>query len=669
MSFLTAALGGLVAVIAVPTLVILYFLKLRRRDVTVSSTLLWKKAIEDMRADAPFQKLRRNILLLLQLLALAVLCLALAQPVWDAGGGESRRHIIMIDRSASMNATDGDEQGSTRLSRAIGEARRLVEGFRDPGPLGTSRADEAMLIVFDASAEVREQFTTNRAVLLAALERITPTDSPGDVEDAFRLAQAHAPRRIYFDENSGRNIELEGLTAGEPATVHLFSDGRLTGAAEALPRAGDEVVYYQIGDADTGNIGITALRAERGFEAPAELTIFVGLQSTFAGIREVDIELSILDGPSLVRRVTVPGAISVPGAQRAEPGGAGVVFELERGQASRVTATIVAPEPDALASDDEGWLVVPAARSARVVFVTTGNVFLEAALNGLPLEELAVIAPGDFEPGMARDYDVVVFDGLEGIGRDLPPGRHLVLGGVPAPVEFDAGGEGTAVILDWTAGHAAMRDVRLTSLVMAGLPAVSEEAAPAEGWAMTVLAESDRGPAIFELVGPSSRSIVTAFDPAASNWPFDVSFVVFLASAVGDLAGPEASVEAELRPGDVLRGRVAAGVSSASIVPPAGGRTDLIPSDDGSFAFGPLARAGVYEVETGDSSQAFAVNLLSPEESDIGSEAGLGLASVEVEGRDPSTVAGAIVGWRWLVLACLVVLLFEWWVYNRRVRL
>src|SRR5437763_8339654 len=94
------------AALAIPALLILYFLKLRRREMLVSSTLLWRKAIQDLQVNAPFQKLRRNLLLLLQLLLLLLLTLALSRPVANVTPTAGKMTVIIIDRSASMSATD-----------------------------------------------------------------------------------------------------------------------------------------------------------------------------------------------------------------------------------------------------------------------------------------------------------------------------------------------------------------------------------------------------------------------------------------------------------------------------------------------------------------------------------------------------------------------------------
>src|ERR1041384_7716547 len=105
-SFLNSAPAALAAAIAIPSLLLLYFLKLRRREVDVSSTLLWKRAIQDLQVNAPFQRLRKNLLLLLQMLLLILLVLALSRPVMNYTPGAGKLAVILIDRSASMSAND-----------------------------------------------------------------------------------------------------------------------------------------------------------------------------------------------------------------------------------------------------------------------------------------------------------------------------------------------------------------------------------------------------------------------------------------------------------------------------------------------------------------------------------------------------------------------------------
>src|SRR5690606_15632148 len=104
MSFLTP-LAFLGALLAIPIL-LLYMLRLRRREVTVSSTFLWQQILRDREANTPWQRLRRNLLLFLQLLILALLVFALARPfivVPSVGAGQI---ALLLDASASMNATD-----------------------------------------------------------------------------------------------------------------------------------------------------------------------------------------------------------------------------------------------------------------------------------------------------------------------------------------------------------------------------------------------------------------------------------------------------------------------------------------------------------------------------------------------------------------------------------
>jgi len=91
--------------LAVP-IVMLYMLRLRRTEMSISSTFLWRQLVRDREANAPWQRLRFSWLLLLQLLVLAALVLALARPFREVKTITTGRIVLLLDASASMKATD-----------------------------------------------------------------------------------------------------------------------------------------------------------------------------------------------------------------------------------------------------------------------------------------------------------------------------------------------------------------------------------------------------------------------------------------------------------------------------------------------------------------------------------------------------------------------------------
>src|SRR3954466_2898681 len=131
-------------------IIILYFLKLRRRPVQVPSTLLWRRSLEDLHVNSLFQRLRRNLLLFLQLLAVFLAMAALTGPRVRGTTGQGQRYVIAIDNSASMSATD---VAPSRLARAKQEAKKIVSSMEGD--------DLAMVIAFSDRARIVSNYTGN----------------------------------------------------------------------------------------------------------------------------------------------------------------------------------------------------------------------------------------------------------------------------------------------------------------------------------------------------------------------------------------------------------------------------------------------------------------------------------------------------------------------------
>lgn len=676
MNFPTWQIGAAAAGVLIPSLVLLYFLKLRRRDVEVSTTLLWKQSIRDLQANAPFQRLRKNILLLLQLLALIGGALAVAQPEMLTNESPGKRSVILIDRSASMAATDEREDGAaaSRLEKAKAEALRFVGTLREPDVFG-GEADEAMVIAFDSAAEVVQPYTTDKARLRRAIEGIEGGDAGTAMDEAARLAGAYQAPIV---------VEGRGLVMQPGPPMHIWSDGAIADLAGITITPGTPVRYHAMGKAETWNAGITALRAERAFDDPTRLSVFVSVQSTEQKPREIDVELLVEGVGAGVR------AVSLPAATAEGPAVGGVVFRLERPEAGIVAARLAVD--DALAADNLARLVVPPARRVSVALVTRGSLFLKEALAGLPLARLEVIAPEEFQKridaGKAAEFDVVVCDAwaptlvesaVRKGGKALPGGRWLILGAAPAVRGVTPGDAPEkpepAVALDWSRDHPALRLITLDGLVV-NRPlraAVTED--------VKTLAMGSSGPLIIEAAEGASRAIVTLFNPAESNWPFDVSFVLFLASSVNSLGDAGGLEELQASPGSVLSTELPRGASDVRIEQPGGAESPLAMDATGRVSFGPARRAGLYTVSwkgepgptdaviDGRPRRVFAVNLLDAAESRIEARESLGLPSGDVAAAAGGEGGASRRLWRWLLLGAAGVVLVEWLVYNRRVRL
>jgi hypothetical protein len=639
-----------------PAIVALYFLKLKRRPVEVPSTYLWKRSIEDLRVNSIWQRLRRNLLLFLQLLVVFLVMLAVLRPGWQGAKLTGNRFIFLVDNSASMQATD---QGINRLEEAKRKAGELIDGM--------ASGDVAMVVSFADAARVEQMFTDNRRELRRALDSIRPTPRRTSLAEALKVASGLA--------NPGRQAyEITDVQVAEamPATLFILSDGNF-GKIGGFPLENLHPVYTPLGRAEANNVGIVAFSVRRHETKPAQLQAFGRLENYSGKEASVNVEL-LLDG----KLIDADRLAIAAGEAR------GVAFDL--GAVDSGVLKLRITTPDDLALDNEAWTVVNTPRRAKVLLVTPGNEPLEYALNTDSARELAEITvdtpafldkPAYTQQTEVGTFDLMIFDRCR--PKKMPQANTLSIGGVP-PVEGWKAENRVArpQIIDADPVHPLMQWINLGDVTLAdGTPL----AVPPGG---RVLIDSHAGPMF--AVAPRDR-----FEDAAlgfvfvdqqvkegkvehyigTNWPIRPSFPMFVLNVLEYLGGGRTVLEsAMLQPGQPITLDNPLPGKPLQVRTPQGQTIELNDAKQGKGNFAATDQLGVYQVRAeGKTVQKFAVNLFDGSESNIRPREKLDIGPVTVAAQASCWSPARRETWKWILLVGLGVLLVEWYIYNRRVYL
>jgi hypothetical protein len=666
MSFLAPL--ALLGLLFVPVVLAMYLLKLRRDEAVVPSTLLWQRLVTDVEANAPWQRLRRSLLLILQLLLVVVLALLAARPFLDRPAGFARDLVVVVDASASMGATDVEPTRLDAAKRAASDALRdLPAGGR------------VSVIAAGRTARVVANDTTDIGRARAAIATIEPASAPGDMGEALRLASALAARSGDAEVLVVTDAALaEPPTASVDAPVKVITVGR-----------------------DGKNQAIVALAVRTG---PSGVT-----RSVFVSLVNADLEAA-------TRRLEVYGDarllesrdIFMDPQTRSDvviddvPVDVGVV-EV------RLTAAEAAGDasPDRLAADDRAWAIVPPDRLRRILLVSAGDPYLETALSYLPNVELYGVEPDAYGPGTKPElFDLIIFEAT--LPATLPAKPILAI----APPRSSPLGEVTGRLVDpgvasLDPAEPILRYVDLSTLHVSE----ARRLAPPE-WARVVIPGPAGAPLLYAGDRAGLPAAVLAFEPRRSDLPLQVAFPILMANLVGELLGGSGSPADAVAPGSPVTLAIPSGATGLAVERPDGSVDELLPGAEGAATviFSRTDLLGVYTVRplglvapspspagSGSASPAaspsgtpaaspspteappvdpsepvrFAVDLFDVDESTIAPGSA---ATLEALGTPRGTGPGAVPAdrpdardelWLPILLVVLVLLLVEWLVYER----
>lgn len=599
---------------AIPVVIVFYLLKRKRVVKLVSSTLLWQKFLAETQASAPFQKLRKNWLLILQIILLTLAVLALARPYFSAEAKPAQRRVVILDASASMQATD---EAPSRFEQARAEALKWVDSLTD--------TDEMVIVLAGATTEVKQSATSEKAALRRALQGCVCSDGPTRLVPALKMAESLVR-------------DLDPRTGPE---IHLFSDGAVPELSEfenkALP-----LVYHRVGKG-ANNLGITALDVRASPEDARQRAIYASVANFSPDSRQTDLELLLDDRLLEMRPLTIPAGETSPQVFLAKQPRDGVL-------------TVRLTVPDDLAADNQASIVSLLPKPVTVLLVSRGNRLLEKALRAAPNVELAS-ATDLTDP--ATGFDFVVLDALT--PRVWPKGNVLAIHVVNTNWLEGVKNIEAPPIVDWKSAHPLLRYAGFDNVQV-----VQSLTARTPTWAVS-LVETPQAPLILAGELGRQRIIWIGFDVLESNWPLRVSFPIFIANAVEWLNPANArSGQLLVKAGDPFRLALTEPASSAEVTLP-GGATKALTLDPtaNELVFGETYKQGVYQLRLGTNDTAFCVNLLDAAESNIKPRDELQLGEYTKVSATTTKRANMEL-WRSIAALGLLVLLGEWWYYHRR---
>ncbi len=665
MDFLNPTAMAIAAGVTIPPLAALYFLKLKREVRLVPSTLLWRKAVEDLQVNSPFQRLRSSLLLILQLLILILAALALGKPMMEMAQVHRDSVILLIDQSASMGVMEAD--GQTRLEKAKRLARKQIDNLGEGA--------RAMVIAFSDRATVVASFDLDNESLKRKIDDIGQTQSASRLTEAVNLAEAHAQNIIIGTSQSGADIAP--VRPVSPDKVYIITDGCIEDSREIALQQFDisSIEVMRVGKR-TDNVGIMNMGVRRQYERPEILQVTAEVQQYGPDDIKFDAVLYVDQRSVDVKSVTLAGYRDDPSSD-ASASQSVIAFDDVVESAGGVVEVVLRVD-DALSADDRAWTVIDPPQHVSVLLVTDKGFFLRPVLETMAID-LTIMQPDAYESARVDQlednkrskFDVVIMD-RHSTDR-LPRGNYFFWGAIPKieGLAIDGSVE-NQIVFDWDDTHPLLRHVATETLEVLSWLNISwppEAVSIIDGPKSAILAQLSRG---------GNQYLISAFSLVAENesgelmmntfWPTSVDFVIFMQNAVQYLSGTAAAANRRsLEPGQPVSLPIPADTQTVVVTRPDQRQDRIETGQYDTLHYSLTRQVGVYEISPSlEGANKFAVNLFNPEESNI-APAGtltLGVASLDVSSQAVEVNRPA---WRYALLALLAILFLEWVVYNRRV--
>lgn len=631
-------LALLLALIAIP-IVIFYILKVRLRRLPVSTNLFWNQIFEDRPPKSLWQNLRYWLSLLAQLLILALLVLAIADPIlsWQTKG--ARRMVLILDVSASMQAVD---KASTRFDSAKQAAQRVLDGVREQ--------DQVAILTAGIRPEVVLGMGNHVPSLRRAINDLLPVDTPANLGSAVELANqllGDAPNRqviVFTDQATPKNTNPDNQ-AKETNTLE-----------------------YRAFGSNASNVGITQFQTRRSMADALGYELLVEVRNASDQQIECRLEIELDERPvDIIPLKLQPNETWSRTLEKTSLEGGALKaslsnFENDQGQDR-------AKSNNNLDADDIAWAILPDRVIQPVLIVSPGNLFLQKVFEANPLVRVTVQKE---IPTAWPENTVIVLHKL--IPDPLPSNPLFIIDPDTNSSLFSIDGLiDSPLVTEQDKDSPLMTHVRLDNVMFPNTKKLTFLTQTAKTVASCVGGES----LFATLAHGDKKAVVLGVNLEQSDLAFRTVFPILASNAIAWFSSQSGELSLAISGGDTARlnRSLSAGVPPENLWLISPGLE--VKRQSGSTV-GPLKETGVWEVfewdangnptaetlrTTGKLVDRYAVNLESSSETDLRN----------TNDSDRAFKQTSLASWfsypPWYYLAILIgsLLVLEWGMYQRRV--
>ncbi len=513
MSF-AAPLNLLWLVPALGAVTLLYMLRRPRRDILVPSTQFWRNRSQETVQVRRLQKLTPQLLYFLQLLAVALLILASAQPQLKRAAVMRQEYCLILDNGLTMQCRDSG-QDRIRFYTAQQQATEIIRE--------AAAANATVSIVSTAPPHLLIALTTSQSALLQAINSAQPTDAASDMPGAALIAASA--------------LHGQAAAKGETRRSLIVSDGTWNSSGDAvnvvkpLAFSRPELVSVAPQPGGTQDAGILHLVVQRDPLQPQKrLQIFAEVTSTSP--QKTNTQVTVREAGSLVSSQSVMAASGAPAL---------VTLTLPAPpQATPLSASVNPTERDDLPADNTAYTILPPSGDERVLLiggpqgVDPGLERVLSLLPGVSVDVTRVAAlPASGAPG---GYDLYILDpeGATDSPAAVPtlPGNAMIFSARNDQFVPSSGVAALGEIVDWDRSNQVLRFADLS-----GAPLQSLSAWQSVGvWQPMIVAQNGIIAASRSIGSGAGRSIQFSFSPQDSGFDRLSAFPILISNAVQWLA-------------------------------------------------------------------------------------------------------------------------------------